>query len=431
MTHRQELERLYASAVAAADPRSHTARAVAELALEAAPVVVAVGKAAASMAAGAVQSLAARQRSPLAGVIVSHQVQTAAGSLPHMRAAHPVPDESSLAAAQAIADLVPVARAAGDVVVLLSGGASSLMAHPVSGITPDELRQTFDVLLRSGTSINVMNAIRRRILRFGGGRLALALAPARVHCLIVSDVMGNELASIGSGPCVPDPSTAADVRAAMEDPALRDLPVAVRVLVARALRGELPETPKPDHPAFAHVHTRVILDNSAALNAVHFAAQAAHLRAAGTPGLPLAGDAATAGRALARTLAGLAGSLGTGAPLVWAAGGETTVSLPADCTGIGGRCQELALACALELDALGARNATVLAAGTDGRDGPTDAAGAVVSATTIAEIARQGRDPARDLIEHNAYPSLAAAGALLHTGATGTNVNDVVIAMVG
>ena len=318
-----------------------------------------------------------------------------------------------------------------EVWVLLSGGASSLLAAPVDGITPAELTALYALLLGSGLDITAMNRIRKRFSRWGGGRLAQALAPARVRVFVVSDVIGDDLAAIGSGPCVPDPTTAGDVRRLLQDARLWDrIPQSARRIVTASESGETAETPKPGDAAFARVTLELIASNRLALEAA--AKRAAELGLAPVMAeTPLAGEASTAGASVAATLLQHCGPPGVPQPaarcFIW--GGETTVTLGDAPPGLGGRCQELALAAARALE--GARTGVgLLAAGTDGRDGPTDAAGAIVHGGTWRAMIEAGRDPARDLGAHDAYRALDAAGALLKVGLTGTNVMDVVIGLV-
>ncbi|MCC6319759.1 MAG: DUF4147 domain-containing protein [Gemmatimonadaceae bacterium] len=424
------LEHLLDVALQAADPRRATARVVAELPLRTAPGVIAIGKAAAGMALGALDALAERGLTPTRGVVVSHTGEPATiGGLPHLLGSHPLPDERSRCAAETLAEVAGQARRLDDVLVLVSGGTTSLVAQAIPGSPIEDLRPTFDALLRSGLAIQPMNLLRRRLLRWGAGRLAAALAPAHIHCLIVSDVMGSDLASIGSGPCVRDPATAEDVRAAFVA-AAPSLPSSIRDDLGRAIHHASVEPPVPGGARFDRVQTRVILENRHALAAVREAARAARLAVIEEPPADVSGEAADVGVALARSLAAAQRSLGAGERRLWIGGGEPTVTIPAGAQGRGGRCQELALACALEWHALGARSITLLAAGTDGRDGPTDAAGAVVDAHTIDAIRNAGRDPRADLRAHDSGNALDAAGALLLTGPTGTNVNDVVLALI-
>ncbi len=313
--------------------------------------------------------------------------------------------------------------------VLLSGGTTSLLGAPVDGITGAELTGIYALLLGSGLDITAMNRIRKRFSRWGAGRLAVALAPARVRVYVVSDVIGDDLASIGSGPCVPDPSTATEVRGLLERSGLWDrIPESARRQVREASEGGKAETPKPGDPAFARVTLELIASNRLALEAA--ARRAAELGLVPVVAdTPLAGEASAAGSSVAATL--LQDYAGRDIPqrprrrcLIW--GGETTVTLGEEAPGLGGRCQEMALAAARGLAGAPA-GVALMAAGTDGRDGPTDAAGAIVDGRTWQAVADAGRDPARDLAAHDAYRALDAAGALLRPGLTGTNVMDVVI----
>jgi hydroxypyruvate reductase len=316
--------------------------------------------------------------------------------------------------------------------VLLSGGTTSLVGAPESGLGSAELTAIYALLLGSGLDITAMNRIRKRFSRWGGGKLARALAPARVRVYIVSDVIGDDLPSIGSGPCVPDPTTAVEVRTLLEGAGLwHRIPESARKLVSSAEAGTTPETPKPGDQAFARVTLELIASNRLALEAA--AKRAAELGL--TPLVterPIAGEASAVGASIAaRLLNNCAGSSipqpNSGSDttcMIW--GGETTVNLGRTPVGLGGRCQELALAAARVLRSASPEIA-LLSAGTDGRDGPTDAAGAIVDGKTWNAIVSAGRDPARDLAAHDAYHALDAAGALLRPGLTGTNVMDIVI----
>ncbi|MGQ0648592.1 MAG: glycerate kinase type-2 family protein [Gemmatimonadaceae bacterium] len=425
---RKLLEHLFRTAVDAADPRGAVREAVSAFDFKAAPAIIAIGKGAPAMAAGALQALGARELTPRVGLVVSDTGTPAPlGPLRHLAGSHPVPDERSFAAAAAMVDTVVAGQRSSDVLVLLSGGTTSLIAHPVAGIPPEDIATLFGALLGSGARINEMNVIRRRVLQWGGGRLALALAPARVRCLIVSDVLGNDLPSIGSGPCVGDPATVAEVRDVVSRWRL-PLPPSVSAYLARVAGGAEPETPKPGDSLFQHVETRILLENATAVAAARREVQRLGLGLIDAHG-HLEGEAARCGRAVGVQLGQESATLGGRRVLV--VGGETTVTLRGGAGGSGGRCQELALAAAdmLREAALGER-AVLLAAGTDGRDGPTDAAGALVDGTTWTRVHMAGRDPARDLDQHNAYHALDSVGALFRTGPTGTNVNDLVIAVV-
>lgn len=428
------LAALYAAATAAADPGPALARRLRERAAPyPAPWIIALGKASLPMARAATQVLAERNLEPAGGLVVP----PAAEAPPHpvlrlIPGDHPEPGSRSLAAAAALAVVASQAAAAPEVWVLLSGGTTSLVGAPVEGIDPSDLSTLYTLLLGSGLDIAAMNRIRKRFSRWGGGRLAQALAPAAVRVYVVSDVIGDDLASIGSGPCVSDPTTADEIRRLLESARLWDrVPADIRRHLTEAERGTVPETPKPSHEAFARVSLELVASNGLALEAA--AKRAAELGLVPVvSAAPLAGEAAEAGASVAATLLQDCARQDIPQPdadgrrrcLIW--GGETTVTLAGSPTGLGGRCQELALSAARVL-AGAPTQVALLAAGTDGRDGPTDAAGAIVTGETWGAIAATGRDPARDLAEHNAYRALDAAGALLRPGLTGTNVMDVVI----
>jgi glycerate 2-kinase len=387
------------------------------------------------MARAAVETLARWDLEPSGGVVVA----PSPAPVPHPRLRlvvgdHPEPGAGSLAAAEAVAEAARGATAADEAWVLLSGGTTSLIGAPEPGLAPADLTAIYAQLLGSGLDISAMNRIRKRFARWGGGKLARALAPARIRVYVVSDVIGDDLASIGSGPCVPDPATAEEVRAELEEAGLWErFPRAARHLLMRAVAGEMPETPKPGERTFARVTHELVASNRLALEAA--AGRAAELGLTPTiADAPLAGEAGIVGAALAAVLVQDCDRRGVPQPksgthrrcFIW--GGETTVTLGAS-PGLGGRCQELALAAAREL--AGVAGPALLAAGTDGRDGPTDAAGAIVDGATWAALVEAGRDPARHLAAHDAYPALDVAGALLRPGLTGTNVMDIVIGVCG
>jgi glycerate 2-kinase len=349
-----------------------------------------------------------------------------------MKGDHPVPGPASFAAADKIAELARGRRATDVVVVLVSGGASSLIAAPLQGQQTGDLIKLYQLLLTSGLDIVAVNTVRKRFSRWGGGRLAQVLAPAAVHCLAVSDVPGDDPGVIGSGPCAPDPATANDVLAILEERKLvsRIAPVYLEYLRS-VTRGVTGETPKARHPAFAHVTSRVVASNRSALERAASAAAAAGMRVEVVED-QLAGSAAGAGEAIARRLiAASATRDGAAKCILW--GGETTVAVDeATSVSAGGRCQELALAAARILGEAGERASRIrlLAAGTDGRDGITEAAGAIVDGKTWSTIAAAGTDPASSLDRHQSNRALAAANALLARRRTGTNVMDVAIGIV-
>ncbi|HEU4682323.1 MAG TPA: DUF4147 domain-containing protein, partial [Gemmatimonadales bacterium] len=366
--------------------------------------ILALGKAALPMAGTAVDFLRSRGIAPAGGLIVAPvEAQSPDPTIESVPGDHPEPGPRSFAAAEAMAAAASRIAPSDEVWVLLSGGTTSLVGAPEPGITPAELTAIYSLLLGSGLDIRDMNQIRKRFSRWGGGKLARALAPARVRVYLVSDVIGDDMASIGSGPCVPDPTTAREVRALLESAALwTKIPESARALVVSAESGKTPETLKHGDQAFARVTLELVASNRLALEAA--ARRAAELGLA--PVLfetPLAGEAAAAGASVAATLLNncarspIPQPTGQSACMIW--GGETTVTLGQGSTGLGGRCQELALAAARVLDSAD-RGIALLAAGTDGRDGPTDAAGGIVDGGTWSTIAKRGRNPARDLAAH-------------------------------
>ncbi len=427
---------LYDAAVAAAAPGPATARAVDALAIDRAARlwIFAFGKAARPMAAAAVTSTLRSLHSIVGGLIVGPDD----GPSPYptilsMRGDHPLPGRHSFDAAAKIADVAAGRRGSDVAIVLLSGGASSLIGAPVRAITESDFVVLHELLLGSGLDITATNMVRKRFARWGAGRLALALAPATTHCLAISDVRNDDMSVIGSGPCMPDGSTVADVNNLLQrSNLLTRLPAPCREYLAGVSRGTVPETPAKSHPAFAHISGRVIGNNRLALEGV--ASTAADHRLATTIAPErLDGEAARAGESIARTLLAAAAQGATNACFAW--GGETTVTLSASNgggTAGGGRCQELALAAARVLHQSGAdaNGIALLAAGTDGRDGATDAAGAIVDQTTWSAAADGGRDPAGALSTHESYKALRAANALIPRRDTGTNVNDVVIGVI-
>ena len=374
------------------------------------------------------QLLSERRRRLGGGIIVGPTAGNSLNSaLEYHQGEHPEPGTGSLKAADALGRTAVQVPDDAEVWVLLSGGTSSLIAAPEPGITPAELATLYRLLLHSGLDIRAMNTIRKRFSRWGGGKLARVLSPAQVRVYAVSDVIGDDLSAIGSGPCTPDPATALEVRLLLERAGLwRRVPASIRRLVIASEDGSMPETPKPGDPLFARVTTEVVASNRLALDAAARRAVDSGLSAT-VMDAPIAGEAAAVGAELADKLLRAQASGDSSRPscIIW--GGETTVTL-GDGPGSGGRCQELALAAARVLDG-GPEGMALLAAGTDGRDGPTDAAGAIVDGGTWSSIKAGGRDPAYDLATHNAYPALEAAGALLRTGHTGTNVMDLIVGL--
>ena len=381
-------------------------------------VVVAAGKAAAGMAAG-VEAVAVDRIA--AGLAVTKDGHGRALSRVALReSSHPVPDARCEAAARELLAMAASADPDDVLLVLLSGGASSLLACPQPGLTLDEVARTTAALLAAGADIRELNSVRKHLVEVAGGRLARAATARRIEVLIVSDVLGDALDVIASGPCTPDPSTFADALAVLEAHALRErVPPRVLAHLEAGVRGARAESPKPGDPGFARVHATIVASLGDALRAAGAAARAQQLHPVVVSAM-LHGEARIAGRRLAALARSLAPAR---APTCLLAGGETTVTVRG--AGVGGRSQELALAAAIEL--AGCDDAVLLAAGTDGSDGPTDAAGAFADGGSVARAASRGAEAARALADNDAYAFFAAEGGLIRTGPTGTNVMDLVL----
>ncbi|KAB7619732.1 glycerate kinase [Alkalilimnicola sp. S0819] len=398
---------LHGAALAAVGGRNATARALREQPLggEGPLYLLAVGKAAAAMSLGALEAL---PEEPAAGLVITREGYTEAAladwpQLRQLESAHPLPDGRSLRAGEAMVQFLAHAPAEARFLVLVSGGASALAELPAPGVGAADLAALNRWLLGSGRDIHAMNRIRRACSRIKGGRLAAWLEGRPTRALLISDVQGDAPAAIGSGLLV----------RADDDPLIEDeLPGHLR-----HLPHDIPPPPAPK--AFAGIELRIIATNAHAR-----AAAAAAARAQGLPVQAheefLSGDAAELGRRLVDSLRGAP-------PGVHIWGGEPTVALLAR-PGRGGRMQQLALSAALALE--DAPGITLLAAGTDGADGPGEAAGAWVDGHTAARCRGAGQDPEKALRAQDAGTALAAAEALLYTGPTGTNVMDLVIALV-
>ncbi len=418
--------------------------------------LAAFGKAAGAMARGAVAALGNRL---LGGVVLvpaedghSHPVLHDSGlpdpsppdlGLPErfriVRGGHPVPSAEGVAGARAIRDL---ARSLGEgdlLLVLVSGGGSALLTLPPDDIPLEAVRATTAALLEAGADIRQLNTVRKHLDEIKGGRLALAAHPARTLALVLSDVVGDPLDVIASGPVTPDPTISADALRVLDDLGLTArVPEAVRRHLVRGCAGEIDDSLGPGDPAFASVTTHVVGDNRLAVEAARDEAERLGYRT-----LLLSTRITGEAREVGRVLAGIAAEIVTsgmpvGAPACVVAGGETTVTVTGP--GRGGRNQELALGAAVALDELlgspgyaaggGADRIVVAAVGTDGVDGPTDAAGAIATESTLQRARERGLDARRALAENDAHPFFAALGDLIALGPTGTNVMDLLLVLV-
>lgn len=398
---RQLLLQAYQSALAVVGGRDGVRRRLANAAFSEGVYVVALGKAACAMAEGAHEALGGQIRDAL---VITKRGYAQPLPWPVLEAGHPRPDAGSIVAGQALLAFIARLPETAEVLVLLSGGASALAEVLPAGLGLETLQRVNDWLLGSGLDIVAMNRIRKRLSLIKGGRLAQRLAPRRTLCLAISDVPDDDPRAIGSGPLTADDSAGEG----------SSLPPWLAELLRAA-----PPLPAPGAACFGTVRYEIIASNRDAVAAAVRAAEGLGAAAVAEPEF-VTGDATAAGARLAQAL--LAAAPGT--VHVW--GGETTIKLPAE-PGRGGRCQQLALAAAVGL--AGTTNTWLLAAGTDGSDGPTEDAGALVDGETVARGELAGADTAAALGTADAGSFLEASGDLIQTGPTGTNVMDIMLGL--
>lgn len=439
--HGHALATIMAAALAAVDPEQAVRRALRlsgdtleiggrcyDLRAIRRVLVVGAGKAGAPMAAGVAAVLGDRISQGLVIVKQGYVGAGAAGPIQIVEGGHPLPDARGVAAAERIAQIVASATADDLVLVLISGGGSALLTLPTPGVTLDDTIALTDVLLGCGATINEINTLRKHLSQISGGRLAQRSAPAAVATLILSDVVGSPLDVIASGPTVPDLSTFDEAWSIVQRYAIAErLPATVCAHLQRGRANPSLETPKPDDPLFGRVQQLVIGSNEIAALAA-----AAQAREHGYQPLLLTTYLEGEARIVGGVLANIARELALHGrpiprPALLIAGGETTVTLRG--SGLGGRNQELALGALAGLSGL--PETTLVALATDGGDGPTDAAGAVVTGASLAEAQSRGLDPASFLQHNDAYHFFAALDDLLRPGPTLTNVNDLTLIAVG
>lgn len=342
-------------------------------------------------------------------------------------ASHPVPDQAGVEGTQRMIKIAEQADKDDFVICLISGGGSSLMPLPREGVSLEDKRELTGALLKSGATINEINVVRKHLSDFKGGWLAKKAYPAAVLNLILSDVVGDSLDSIASGPTVPDSSTFADAKGVLEKYGLwENAPSSVRKVLFEGAKGLIAETPKAGDPAFEKVYNVVVGNNQTASEAA-----VDYLKSDGLNTFlltaTLEGEAKHVGTelaALAREVAASGHPVHKPAGIV--VGGETTVTVTGK--GLGGRNQELALAAALKFK--NAEACVLASLSTDGVDGPTDAAGAIVDGFTLTRAARLGLNPEEFLVDNNSYHFFSKLEDLIVTGQTGTNVNDISVIVV-
>lgn len=343
-------------------------------------------------------------------------------------AGHPVPDEAGLRGAEKVKETLGLTGEQDLVIFLLSGGGSALLPSPAPGLTLEDKRRLTQTLLESGANIQEINAIRKHVSAVKGGQLARLAYPSTLVSLILSDVIGDRLDSIASGPTVPDPTTFTDCLLVLDKYGISgSIPPAVLDHLKRGTRGEAEETPKPGDPVFARTQDLIIGSNIQALLAAEERA-----KSLGYNCLVLSSSIEGETREIAGMHAALAREiLASGHPVNRPAclisGGETTVTIRG--RGLGGRNQEFALAAAMAIDGL--PDVVVLSGGTDGTDGPTDAAGAIADGSTVARARALDLEAADYLRENDSYHYFEPLGDLLMTGPTLTNVMDLRLVLVG
>jgi glycerate 2-kinase len=427
---------IFRAALAAADPRAAVLRGMAGTS-EAANIVahqddnpsggrvivVGAGKAGAPMAQAVEQVLGDQIQAGAVTVKYGYTAPTAKIKL--NEAGHPLPDVNGLRATRAMVDLLGGLHETDLVICLLSGGGSALLELPVEGVTLDDLRSLTGAVLRCGATIEEMNTIRKHISQVKGGGLARLAEPARVLSLILSDVLGSPFDVIASGPTAPDSTTFSDALGVVEKYNLRgQLPANILTHLERGARGDIPDTPKADDSLFTRVTNIIVADNSSACEA---AADDARARGYHTQLLStqLQGEASVVGAEFARKARKLLAG-GEALPACLVAGGETTVTVRGH--GKGGRSQELALAASCDL--AGLKGVVILAAGTDGTDGPTDAAGALADGETLGRAREHGLDSDASLANNDSYNFFRTLDDLIITGPTNTNVNDLIVVLI-
>lgn len=435
---RHDLHTIFQAALKAVDPaeaiRTHVRRAgnqlyvagrIYDLRQYDALSVIGVGKAGAAMAIAVEALLGDRLHG--GHVIVKYGHGAPVTHVTVHEAGHPIPDEAGVRATRTLIDFVTGRGPRELLICLLSGGGSALSPAPVEGITLAEKQEVTRLLLACGATIHEINALRKHISRMKGGQLARLASPATLITLVLSDVVGDSLDVIASGPTVPDTSTFADCLEILRKYQLLDqLPTTIRRHLEAGVSGAVPETPKPGDAVFARTQTVIIGRNLQALEAAS--------REATTLGYqPLILSSAIEGetREVAKVHAGIAREvLASGHPIAAPAcilsGGETTVTLRGQ--GKGGRNQEFALALALDIHNI--PGIATLSGGTDGTDGPTDAAGAVADWTSYTRAEQLGLHPRKALEHNDAYSFFERLGDLLITGPTQTNVMDVRIMLI-
>jgi glycerate 2-kinase len=424
-THAQQI---FQAGITAADPYAAVKRCL-NLGSTAQKIhLLAFGKAACAMSRAALELVPAEQLVGQGIVVTNYENVSAIENCVVIGAGHPLPNADGFLAAQKIAECMQLATADELVLVLISGGGSALLPYPVAGVSLAEKIATTDLLLSCGATINEINCVRKHLSQLKGGGLAKLAYPAKVHALILSDVLGDDLSTIASGTTVPDTTT---YTAAINVLKIKGIwlivPESVRQHLLQGEQGLIAETPKPNDPIFHNIHHVLCASNAVSVQAMLSKAEQLGYQTQ-IYSEQLCGIAKDEADKLAQYATQIVPTLQRrNAALL--AGGETTVNLTGN--GKGGRNQEFALAFALAAKKHGLPEQwTLLSGGTDGRDGPTDAAGGMVDAESLQRMIKAGCDPKALLNNNDAYTALRSSNDLLMTGATGTNVADLQILLL-
>ena len=390
--------------------------------------LIAFGKAACAMAKAAQEIIPAHLLAGFGIAVTNYENVTAIDHVEVIGAAHPLPDTAGLDAAKKCAERANQAQQGELVLVLVSGGGSALIPYPVDSIILQEKSATTDLLLACGATINQINCVRKHLSQIKGGGLARLAVPADLHALILSDVPGDDLSAIASGPTVPDDTTYADAINVFKAKGIWDkVPANVQQYLEQGKLGKVPETPKSGDNAFKNATHTLIGSNAISVNATFKAAQNLGYEAQ-LYSSHLCGEARNEAEKWVHYAKHLIDN-GIDKPLALLAGGETTVTLKGN--GRGGRNQEMALAFAIAAQQHGLKGYwTFLSGGTDGRDGPTDAAGGIVDQDSIKRIIHAGINPVAMLDNNDSYTALKSSQDLLDTGPTGTNVADLQVLLI-
>jgi hydroxypyruvate reductase len=390
--------------------------------------IIAFGKAACAMAKAALEIIPASLLADKAIVVTNYENATAMDGIEVIASSHPLPDENGVDAAKKIVQRLSRTKEHELVLVLVSGGGSSLLPYPVSSCSLEEKIVTTDLLLSSGASINQINCVRKHLSYIKGGGLVKLAAPAELIALILSDVTGNDLSTVASGTTVPDDTSFADAIAVLQSRNVwSKTPANVRKHLLNGNKGIVPETLKPGDKLFTRTQNILIGSNAMSLNAAMKTAEKLgyHVRLYDAE---LTGEAKYQAEKWVVFIKNL-DEAQMQLPIAFLAGGETTVTLTGN--GKGGRNQEMGLAFALAAKKHGLKGKWVfLSGGTDGRDGPTDAAGGLVDQDSLQRMMAAGFDPESLLSNNDSYTALKTSADLLVTGATGTNVADLQVLLI-